>query len=151
ASLLGFLIPLIAIGLGFDAINGEYSRRTMSRLLSQPIYRDALLLGTFVAGMAALAISLLCLWLIVIGVGVLALGVPPSGQEGARSLRVLAIALANAAVWLARPMLFSVLFRSSATSALVSLGLWLFLALLWPLLASALANCIAPPDLAQQL
>src|SRR3546814_931440 len=30
ASILGFLIPLIAIGLGFDAINGEYSRRTMS-------------------------------------------------------------------------------------------------------------------------
>src|SRR3546814_2502248 len=63
ASILGFLIPLIAIGLGFDAINGEYSRRTMSRLLSQPIYRDALLLGTFLAGLLTLAISLICLWL----------------------------------------------------------------------------------------
>src|SRR5690606_20670743 len=28
---LGFLLPLVAIALGFDAINGEYSRRTMSR------------------------------------------------------------------------------------------------------------------------
>ena len=73
ASILGFLIPLVAIGLGFDAINGEYSRRTMSRILSQPIYRDALLLGKFLAGLATLAISLLCLWLIVIGVSLLAL------------------------------------------------------------------------------
>src|SRR5690606_40884736 len=108
-------LPIFAIGLGFDAINGEYSRRTMSRLLSQPIYRDALLLGKFLAGMATLAISLLCLWLIVIGVGLLALGVPPSGQEVARSLLFLAMALAYAGVWLAVSMLFPVLFRSAAT------------------------------------
>jgi len=151
ASLLGFLIPLMAIGLGFDAINGEYSRRTMSRLLSQPIYRDALLLGKFLAGLATLAISLLCLWLLVMGVGLLALGVPPGGQEVARSLLFLLAALAYAGVWLAVSMLFSVLFRSAATSALASLGLWLFLALLWPLLASALAQAIAPPDPVSQM
>ena len=43
AAFLGFLLPLVAIALGFDAINGEYNRRTMSRLLAQPIYRDAVL------------------------------------------------------------------------------------------------------------
>src|SRR3546814_18785101 len=32
ASILGFLIPLIAIGLGFDAINGEYSRSEERRV-----------------------------------------------------------------------------------------------------------------------
>jgi len=147
ASILGFLIPLIAIGLGFDAINGEYSRRTMSRVLSQPIYRDALLLGKFIAGLATLAISLVCLWLLLIGLGLLLLGVPPSGEEVARSLVFLVIALAYAGVWLAVAMLFSTIFKSAATSALVSLGLWLFLALLWPMLAPALANVIAPPDL----
>ena len=44
---LGFLVPLMAIGLAFDSVNGEHNRRTMSRILSQPIYRDALLLGKF--------------------------------------------------------------------------------------------------------
>ena len=43
-------MPLIAIGLGFDAINGEHNRRTLSRILSQPIYRDALLFGKFLGG-----------------------------------------------------------------------------------------------------
>ena len=47
-SLLSFLVPLMAIGLGFDAVNGEHNRRTLSRILSQPIYRDALLFGKFV-------------------------------------------------------------------------------------------------------
>ncbi|WP_019939424.1 ABC transporter permease [Bordetella sp. FB-8] len=146
AALLGFLIPLLAIGLGFDAINGEYSRRTMSRILAQPIYRDALLMGKFLAGLGTLAVSLLCLWLLVMGAGLLLLGVPPSGQEILRSLVFLFIALMYAGVWLAVAMLFSVLFRSAATSALVALGLWLFLALLWPMLAGALAQAIAPPD-----
>ena len=48
---LGFLVPLMAIGLGFDAVNGEHNRRTLSRILSQPIYRDALLFGKFLAGL----------------------------------------------------------------------------------------------------
>ena len=51
-ALLGFLIPLVAIALAFDAVNGEFNRRTMSRILAQPIYRDALLLGKFLAGLA---------------------------------------------------------------------------------------------------
>ncbi|MBV2181599.1 MAG: ABC transporter permease [Castellaniella sp.] len=147
AALLGFLIPLVAIGLGFDAINGEYSRRTLSRILSQPIYRDALLLGKFLAGLAALAICLVCLWLLVMGAGLILLGVPPSGEEVLRSLAFLIAALAYAGVWLAVALLCSILFRSASTSALVALGLWLFCALLWPMLAPALAQAIAPPDL----
>jgi ABC-2 type transport system permease protein len=145
-SLLGFLVPLISIGLGFDAINGERNRRTLSRILSQPIYRDALLFGKFLAGLATLAVSLLALFLLVIGLGLLLLGVPPSTEELARGLMFLVITLAYAGVWLALAMLLSTLFRSPATAALVALGLWLFLALLWPALAPAIAQTIAPPD-----
>lgn len=146
-AILGFLIPLMAIGLGFDAVNGEHSRRTLSRILSQPIYRDALLLGKFLAGLATLAISLISLWLLVMGLGLLMLGVPPSGEEVARSLIFLVVALAYAGVWLAVAMLFSIVFRSAATAALVSLGVWLFLAVLWPMLSPALAQAISPPDM----
>src|SRR5512141_555492 len=42
---LAILVPLIAIALSFDSINGEFNRRTLSRILAQPVYRDALLLG----------------------------------------------------------------------------------------------------------
>ena len=42
--------------------------------------------------------------------------------------------------WLALAMLLSIVFRSAATAALVALGLWLFLTLLWPMLAPALAQ-----------
>ena len=38
-------------------------------------------------------------------------------------------------------------FRSTATAALVALGLWLFLALLWPALAQMLGEVISPSDI----
>ncbi len=145
-AILGFLIPLMAIGLGFDAINGEHNRRTLSRILAQPIYRDALLAGKFIAGLGTLAISLLCLWLLVVGLGVLFLGVPPSGEEIVRSLVFLFLSVCYAGVWLSVAMLFSVLFRSPATAALLSLGVWLFMTLLWPMIAPVLAQLISPPD-----
>jgi ABC-2 type transport system permease protein len=145
-AILGFLIPLMAIGLGFDSINGEHSRRTLSRILAQPIYRDALLIGKFLAGLATLTISLAALWLLVLGFGLVFLGVPPGGQEIARSLVFLVVAVFYAGVWLALAMLLSIVFRSAATAALVALGIWLFLAVLWPMLAPAVAQVIAPPD-----
>lgn len=145
-AILGFLIPLMAIGLGFDAINGEHNRRTLSRILAQPIYRDALLIGKFLAGLAMLAMSLAALWLMVIGLGLIFLGVPPGGEEMSRSLAFLVIAVFYAGVWLALAMLLSIVFRSAATAALVALGIWLFLTVLWPMLAPAIAQVIAPPD-----
>lgn len=145
-SFLGFLVPLMAIGLGFDAVNGEHNRRTLSRILSQPIYRDALLFGKFLAGLITLAISLVVLWLLVIGLGLLMLGVPPGGAEMARALVFLAVTIAYAGVWLALAMLFSVIFRSAATAALVTLGLWLFLTLIWPALAPAITQALVWSD-----
>jgi ABC-2 type transport system permease protein len=145
-AVLGFLIPLMAIGLGFDLINSEHNRRTLSRILAQPIYRDALLLGKYLAGLATIAISLTALWLLVIGLGLVFLGVPPGGEEIARSLAFLVIAIFYAGVWLSLAMLLSIVFRSPATAALVALGIWLFLTVLWPMLAPAIAQVIAPAD-----
>jgi ABC-2 type transport system permease protein len=143
---LSILVPVMAIGLGFDAVNGEYNRRTLSRILAQPIYRDALLFGKFLAGLATLTISLITLWLLVIGFGLIRLGIPPSGEEIGRLLVFLLVTIAYAGVWLALAMLFSILFRSPATAALVALGLWLFLSLMWPAMAQLLGEVISPSD-----
>jgi ABC-2 type transport system permease protein len=141
-SFLSFLVPLMAIGLGFDAINGEHNRRTLSRILSQPIYRDALLFGKFLAGLATLSVSLVALWLIVIGLGLLMIGVPPQTEELLRIFVFLLVTIAYGGVWLALAMLFSVLLRSPASAALVTLGIWLFLTVIWPALAPAIAQGI---------
>lgn len=146
ASLLGFLLPLLAIGLGFDAINGEFNRRTLSRILAQPIYRDALLFGKFLGGLIVMAIALLTLWLLMTGVGILLLGLPPSGEDIARGLAYLVATLVYAGVWLVVAIAFSTLVRSPATSALAALALWLVLSVFWSMLAPIVASAIAPAN-----
>ena len=145
-SFISFLVPLMAIGLGFDAVNGEYNRRTMSRILAQPIYRDALLFGKFLAGVATLAISLITLWLLVMGLGLLLIGVPPGAEEIGRCILFLVVTIIYAGVWLAVALLFSIVFRSAATAALVTLGIWLVITFIWPVLAGAIAQAIVPID-----
>jgi ABC-2 type transport system permease protein len=144
---LSILVPLISIALGFDSVNGEYNRRTMSRILAQPIYRDALLFGKFLAGLATLSICLVTLWLLVIGFGLIRLGIPPNGEELGRVLVFLLVTIAYAGVWLALAMLLSILVRSTATAALSALGLWLFLAMLWPAVAQMVGEAISPSDI----
>ena len=56
-SLVIYLIPLIALVLGFDAVVGERERGSLDLLLSMPITRLELLLGKYLGLAAALAFS----------------------------------------------------------------------------------------------
>jgi len=143
--IVGLVAPVIAIALGFDAVNAEFNQRTLSRILAQPIYRDALLLGKFLARLLALTIALVSLWLLVLGVGLLRLGLPPSFEELVRMVGFLVATIAYGGIWLAVAFLFSVLFRAPATAALGSLGLWLVFSFFWsvvirPLVATMIAG-----------
>lgn len=146
ASFMGFLLPLVAIALGFDAINGEFGRRTMSRILAQPIYRDAVLFGKFLGGLLVIAIALVTLWLLMTGAGILLLGQPPSGGDVARGLAYLAVTLVYTGVWLALALAFSTLIRAPATSALAALSVWLIFTLFWGMITPFIANLVAPID-----
>ncbi|MSO64582.1 MAG: ABC transporter permease [Alphaproteobacteria bacterium] len=139
-SFLGFVVPIVAIALGFDAINSEYARRTLSRILAQPIYRDALLVGKFLAALLTLTLTFVALWLLITGLGLFTLGVPPSGEEVVRGLVFLVATVAYAGVWLALSMFFSTVFRAPATSAMASLALWLLFAIFWTIVAGVIGQ-----------
>lgn len=141
---LGFLVPLLAIALAFDAINGEFNQRTMSKVLAQPIYRDALLLGKFLSGLFTLVLALSAIWLLIIGLGLLQLGLPPSGEEVARSLWFLLATIFFGGIWLALAMVFSITFRQPATAAMAAIAVWLFFTVFWGIIANLLAQTLAP-------
>lgn len=141
---LSFLVPLIAIALAFDAVNGEFNRRTLSRILAQPIYRDALLFGKFLAGLLTLTLVLAAIWLLIIGLGIVRLGVPPSGEEVARSFLFLVATVFYGGIWLALGMVFSTIFRQPATAALGSIAVWLFFTIFWNIIAQVGATILSP-------
>jgi ABC-2 type transport system permease protein len=141
---LGFLVPLIAIALAFDTVNGEFSQRTISRVLAQPIYRDSLLFGKFLAGMFTLALTLTTVWLLIMGLGILVLGVPPGGEEVVRCFWVLLATIFYGGIWLALGLVFSILLRQPAGAALASIAVWLFITVFWGIVAELLAQVLRP-------
>jgi ABC-2 type transport system permease protein len=140
------LVPWFAIALGFDAVNGEHNQRTLSRILSQPIYRDALLFGKFAAGLFTLALTFIMLWLMVIGLGLYGLGLPPNAEEMARALVLLVVTIVYGGLWFAMALLFSIVFRSAAAALVVSIGLWAFVTFVWPWVAALLTATITTPN-----
>lgn len=143
-SFLAFFGPLLAVLLGFDAVNSEFTRGTVSRVLSQPIYRDAWINGKFLAGLGTLGIVVVSIVLLIFGLGLFALGFPPDGPELARLAVFLGVALVYLGFWLALGILYSVLFRSTASSALAAVATWLFFTLFLYMIAGVIADQVVP-------
>ena len=152
ATFLGFFGPLVGITLGFDSISGEYARGTLSRVLSQPIYRDGLINGKFFAGLATVAVLWGSILLLVIGLGITLLGFPPNAEEIWRMLIFTTVGVFYVGFWLALAMLFSLLFQKTVTAALASMAVWLFMSLFVSIFSQAIAGIIVPdPSTPEQL
>jgi ABC-2 type transport system permease protein len=141
---IGFFGPLIGIILGFDAINRERSGRTLSKLIAQPIYRDAVINGKFLAGVTMIAIVMVSLVLIIAGLGIRLIGVVPGAEEIGRLFVYLVLSILYISFWMGVAILFSVVFRGTATSALASLAVWIGLSFFIGLGGSLLADAVAP-------
>jgi Cu-processing system permease protein len=129
-SLVIYLIPLIALLLGFDAIVGERERGSLDLLLALPITRFELLLGKYLGLAAALTLSTLA------GFGlVAALVVAQTGTAGLEpyvgfmfSSVLLGLAFLSLAVML------SVFAGDRTRASGLAIAMWFFFVLVFDLL-----------------
>jgi len=146
ASFIALVGPIIGLLLGFDAINSEKNAGTLNRLLAQPIYRDAVINGKFLAGLTVVVIIVAGMVLIVSGVGLFRTGIPPTGEEVMRLLVFAVFSIVYIAFWLGLSILLSVVTRSAATSALLVVAVWLLFAFFISLISSGIAGALYSPD-----
>ena len=141
---IAFFGPLLGIIMGFDAINRERHHRTLAKLVSQPIFRDAVVNGKFLAGVITVTVALVSLMLLLIGLGLMTVGVVPGWEEVGRLVVYLVVSVAYVSFWLGLAILFSILFRSLATSALAAVTLWIFFSFFIGFAADLAADALAP-------
>lgn len=146
ATFIAFLGPLAGITLGFDAVNNERSQGTLNRLAAQPIYRDSIINAKFLAGVSIIVMIVTTLGLYISAVGLIKLGIHPSGEEVLRIIAFLLLCAVYMSVWLAVAIIFSVISKHGATAALACISIWLFLSLFMSLVASGIANALYPLD-----
>jgi ABC-2 type transport system permease protein len=143
---IAFFIPIIGIIFGFDAINSERNSGNLSRLLSQPIYRDSVINGKFLAGITTLAIIISSIVFIIAGIGLFSIGVPPSSEDILRLFFFIVICVVYGGLWMGLSILFSVTMNRTAASILTAIAIWIFIMFFLPIIANAIANAMAPLD-----
>ena len=144
ATFIGFLGPIIGIMLGFDAINEELAQGTLNRLAAQPIYRDTIINAKFLAGAAAVLLTIFSIGGLMAGIGLITTGLIPTGEQVARFVIFLLMAVLYISMWMAVAEFFSVVCRHAATAALSCIAIWLFLTMFQSLVASGIAGMIYP-------
>lgn len=129
-SLVIYLIPLIALLLGFDAIVGERERGSLDLLLALPITRLELLLGKYLGLAAALTLSTVAGFALVAGVLYQRFGVAALYHYGGFVLSSVLLGLA----FLSLAVLLSVLARDRTRASGLAIALWFGLVLVFDLL-----------------
>ena len=150
---ISFLGPLFGISLGFDAINSEQSKGTLSRVLSQPIHRDYLINAKFMAALIVISVMFFSLGFLVMGLGIIITGIPPTVEEFLRIVFFILLSIIYVSFWLNLAILFSVRFHQPATSALSGIAVWLFFTVFYTIIVNMIAKAMVPSETAstQQL
>ena len=139
-----FFGPLLGLALGFDAINKERANGTLSILLGQPIFRDSVINGKFLAGAAALSTLTIGTIGIMSGLAIPMLGFGPSGAEAMKILTLTLLTIVYLVFWLTLGVLYSVLTKRTATSIMASIATWLVFSIVISILASFVAGIMVP-------
>lgn len=139
---ISFIGPLLGIALGFDAVNAEWSKRTLSRLVSQPIPRDYVINAKFVAALLIISTLIFGLGFLVMGLGLIIIGIPPTPEEFLRVISFLLLSICYIAFWLNLAILFSIQCSQAATSALSSLSVWLYFTVFHSLIINMLHSAL---------
>ena len=136
--------PILGMAMGFDAVNKERTTGTLSVLLGQPIYRDSVINGKFLAGASTLAVLGLGTIAITVGLTIPMLGYGPTVSEALKIVTLAGLTLLYLIFWLSIGMLFSVIAKKTSTSMLASIATWMFFSIILSILANALANALVP-------
>jgi ABC-2 type transport system permease protein len=145
---ISFLGPLLGISLGFDAINSEQNKGTLSRIMAQPIHRDYLINAKFTGALLVISAMFLALGFLIIGLGLITIGIPPTAEEFLRIIFFIFISIFYVAFWLNLSILLSVRFRQAATSALAGIAIWLFFSIFYSMIVDLIAKATMPSEFA---
>jgi Cu-processing system permease protein len=129
-SLVIYLVPLIALILGYDAIVGEKERGSLELMLSMPITRFEILLGKYLG----LAGALSCSTVIGFGAGLLPLASELSVGDGFHYAGFVGSAILMGLAFLSISMLVSVVALDRVRASGVAIALWFFFVLIFDLL-----------------
>lgn len=136
--------PLLGLTISFDAINRERKNGTLSTVLTQPIFRDSIINGKFLAGATTISTAILGTMAIMMGISVPLLGFGPTAEQLMAILSLGVLTILYVCFWFGVGILFSVLSHEPSTSILASIGTWLTFSILIFIISGFVVDLVAP-------
>jgi ABC-type transport system involved in multi-copper enzyme maturation permease subunit len=138
------LVSLIALLLSYDAVCGEKEDGTLKLMLANGLARSRILLAKFAGG----TMTILVPFLVSLGAGMLIILARPGISWTGADWGALALIVAGAAVYISVfyliGLLISSVHKTSASSIMTSLFVWVLLVLVVPNLSPYVASFLSP-------
>lgn len=144
-STMSIMAPLLGVALGFSAISGEREKGTLKVLLSRPIYREDVINGKIISSLALIALTVTVTSFLSVSASILLQGITVTLDDIVRLCIFVVVTILFSFVYYAISLFVSTLSSRSGQSLVISLGVWIFFALILPLLASFIALSILGP------
>ena len=138
--------PVIGVGLGCDAISGEREKGTLKIIMAQPIYRDTVINGKFVAATSAVSLAILITSLGVVGFSTIVMGVTPTVEETLRLGLFFAFSILFTMTFYGLSAFISTIIKKTSLSVILSVGMWAVFAFVIPMIASMVAMAMIYGD-----
>jgi ABC-2 type transport system permease protein len=144
SSTLSTFAPVMGVALGCDTISGEREKGTLKIILAQPVFRDTVINGKFLAATSAVSLAVLITSLATIGTSTIAMGVTPTAEEALRIALFLPFAVLFTMTYYGISAFLSTILKKTSQSVILSVTMWAVFTFVIPVIASFVAIMIAP-------
>ena len=129
-----YFAPVLGVALGCDTISGEREKGTLKLILSQPVYRDTVINGKFLAATSALSLAVLITSLMSMGALIIVIGVTPTAEETLRTALFLPFSILFTMTYYSIAAFVSTS-KKTSQSVILSIALWAVFTFAVPILA----------------
>lgn len=142
AQVITLFLPVLGLSLGFDSVIREKNSKSLNTLLTHPVFRDNIISGKIIGGLGALIFVVFISVIASIGTLLILTGIDVGFSELNRILIFSLLTFLYLSGFFAFSLLISVISKSSESSFISGLVVWINLVLIFGAIVTAASSII---------
>lgn len=143
AQVITLFLPVLGISLGFDSVVREKNSKSLNTLLTHPVFRDNIISGKIIGGLGALTLVVFISVIASIGTLLILTGINVSFSELNRILIFSLLTFLYLSGFFAFSLLVSIIMKSSESSFISGLVVWINLILIFGAIVTAASSILS--------
>lgn len=142
AQVITLFLPVLGLALGFDSVVREKNSKSLNTLLTHPVFRDNIISGKIIGGLGALILVVFISVIASIGTLLILTGIDIGFSELNRILVFSLLTFLYLSGFFAFSLLISIISKSSESSFISGLVVWINLILIFGAIVTAASSII---------